>query len=123
MTMPDMPREVADAVLETYAQWAPYTGAASLDVPQDEPEPDPVADLLADIGRNADALLARIEYFRAHPVFPPSRIEQHARETALRMIADEPEDEQDDGPRVMHADGPLIVGGELVHRHRTEPES
>ncbi len=118
--MPELPQQVTDAVLETYAKWAPYTAAVQVD---DAPAVESDDSASAGALERIEAMQARIEYFRANPVFPPSRIEQHARETALRMLAAEPEwDESDGDVQFMYADGPLIVAGERVHRHRA-PES
>ena len=116
--MREMPHQVTDAVLETYAMWAPYTAAVQVD---DAPAVESDDSAFAGALERIEALQARIEYFRANPVFPPSRIEQHARETAMRMLADEPEDEPPAAPQFMYADGPLIVAGERVHRRRPEP--
>lgn len=68
--MSEIPQHVRDAVLDTYAAWLPFAAAVQA--------PEPV--LTADAGEDDDAfagalerieaLQARIEHYRANPVFP-----------------------------------------------------
>lgn len=60
--MPEIPQEVRDAVLDTYAAWRPYAAATQ--------EPEPAGSAFDGILERLDVIEARIAYNRANPVFP-----------------------------------------------------
>lgn len=68
--MPEIPQEVRDAVLGTYAAWLPFAAAIQAPGPvlaADDEEYNPE---FTEAIERIDALQARIEHYRANPVFP-----------------------------------------------------
>lgn len=63
MTTHEIPPQVADAVMETYAKWRPYAAAVRVDEATDDYAFAGALDRI-------EALQAQIEYARANPVFP-----------------------------------------------------
>jgi hypothetical protein len=68
--MPEIPQEVRDAVLGTYAAWRPYAAAVQVPVPAPVDDESEYDDAFAGAIERIEALHARIEYYRANPVFP-----------------------------------------------------
>lgn len=67
--MSEIPQEVRDAVLGTYAAWLPFAAAVQAPRPVLAGDEEEDVEFAEAIGR-IEALQARIEQYRANPVFP-----------------------------------------------------
>lgn len=68
--MSEIPQEVRDAVLGTYATWWPFAAAVQAPGPILVGDAEGDDDAFAGVLERIEALQARIEYYRANPVFP-----------------------------------------------------
>lgn len=68
--MSEIPQEVRDAVLGTYATWLPFTAAVQVPGPVLAGDTDEDDGAFAGALERIEALQARIEHYRANPVFP-----------------------------------------------------